>query len=130
MATNWLVVEVEEGSDEGIAKLLSTEETAQEHIATRINGGIAPERLKLFAAADTPFGVAYQPIISIGSDGPKAPKPVATATGAPVTAPAKDAATATKEPAAVAAKDAPAEKKEEPAGTQDGVRFSSMFKNS
>lgn len=128
MATNWLVVELNEGTDEGAVKVISTEELAQEHIAARINAGVAPPRLQLYSGSNTPFGVTYQPIISIGTDGPKAPKPQAFTTGAePATA--ANGVSAAQEPAlasAGAANGAAASVKQ-PAGTQDGVRMSSQF---
>jgi len=109
MAANWLVTEIE-GADEGSVKLLPSSDAAQDYITARIADGAPPERLRLFNADDIPFGVAYQPIVTIGTDGPKAPSPGA----AP-----KNGANAANEavPAATG----------EPAGTKDGVRLSSMF---
>jgi hypothetical protein len=123
MATNWLAIELAKGADEGIAKLLGNEQAAQAHIAERINGGVAPERLQLFSAVATPFGVAYQPIITIGeasaSGAPAAAAPDAGATGQKP-ANGKDGQARDNEPVAAVASEAQ--------GTQDGVRLSSMFK--
>ena len=128
MATNWLVIEMEDGADEGVVKVISTEELAQEHIAARINAGVAPPRLNLYSGSQTPFGVTYQPIVSIGTDGPKTAKPQAFTPGAEPTV-AENGGSPAQEPVAVsagAANGADASAKQ-PAGTQDGVRMSSQF---
>ena len=116
--TNWVVVETNAQGDTGVAELLANEDAAQRHIVARIDDGVAAERLRLFAAAETQFGVAYQTIVTIGTNGSKASKANP--------APAKDGSAAAKQIAAIATDAAAAE----PEGTQDGVRFSSMFKAS
>jgi len=113
MATNWFVIQIE-GADDGIVKLLPSPDAAQEYITARIADGVPPDRLRLFNADDTPFGVAYQPIVTIGAEGPKTPIPGPAPTAAPTNGtPAADEPT-------------PADARE-PAGTKDGVTLSSMF---
>jgi len=119
MAAQWFVIQTE-SADNGTVKLLPSSAAAQDYITTRIASGVPPEQLRLFNADDTPFGVAYQPIVTIGTAGPKAPIP-----GSAVAAAPSKGAPAANGAATAAASDGTAS---EPAGTQDGVRLSSMFK--
>jgi hypothetical protein len=115
MAVNWLVVEVEEGASEGVVRLLSTAAAAQSHIATRLKGGVAVEHIQLFAASSTRFGVDYDPIVTIEVDDKKPAKAPAAAT---------EAAKGDKP-----GDDEDGDDDSKP-GTQNGIRFSSMFKSS
>jgi hypothetical protein len=110
MSANWFVIQIE-GADGGTVKLLPSPEAAQEFITTRVSEGVAPDRLLLFNAEAMPFGVAYQPIVTIGTDGPKHPMP-----GTAANAPATNGAAAGGE----AGNDASA--------AQDDVRMSSQFR--
>ena len=111
MSNQVIVIELGEATGEGSAKLVPGDKEAQEHIATRVNAGVAPDRIKLYSASETPFGVTYQPIISIGVDGPKTPQPGAVPAGATPAPQAKPAPASTAEPAAA----------------QSGVSMSSQF---
>jgi hypothetical protein len=127
MASNWFVIQIE-GADDGTVKLLPSSDAAQEYITVRIADGVPPDRLRLLNADDVPFGVTYQPIVSIGADGPKAAKPPAFTPGTEPSTAANGGSPA-QEPVTVSAVsgNGAASSAKQPAGTQDGVRMSSQF---
>jgi hypothetical protein len=138
MAASWFVIQIE-GADGGTVKLLPSSEAAQEYITARVSDGVPPDRLLLFNAEATPFGVAYQPIVTIGTDGPKhampgaqPPAPAAkngasgAANGASAAPEAQASARGTA--AGSSAEPAAAATASGPAGTPDGVRMSSQFR--
>jgi len=101
VTAEWLVIRLEEGSEESRARRFGSAADVQEHIAELISDGVAAESLLLYDANLVKFAVSYKPVINLGDE-------------------SNDDAGETAE--------SDAKSEPEAQGSQNGVRLSSMFK--
>ena len=103
MTTEWLVLRLEEGSEENSARRFSSSEEVQEHVAGLVAEGVPAEHISLYSARHIEFAVAYKPVVNLSGGPADQVGPGETAAAPPANEPV-------------------------PQGSQNGVRLSSMFK--